>query len=48
MGDRSNITATAGSLGDGGNININAPIITGLENSDITAFPAVMRYSSSN
>jgi filamentous hemagglutinin family protein len=37
MRDRSNITATAGSLGDGGNININAPIITGLENSDIIA-----------
>jgi filamentous hemagglutinin family protein len=37
MRDRSNITGTAGGSGDGGNININAPIITGLENSDIIA-----------
>ncbi|HIK04862.1 MAG TPA: S-layer family protein [Trichormus sp. M33_DOE_039] len=35
--DYSKITATAGSLGDGGNIKINAPIITGWENSDIIA-----------
>ncbi|MBD2438885.1 S-layer family protein [Nostoc sp. FACHB-110] len=37
MRDRSKITTTAGSQGNGGNININAPIIFGLENSDITA-----------
>ncbi|BAY89337.1 MULTISPECIES: two-partner secretion domain-containing protein [unclassified Tolypothrix] len=37
MRDRSKITATADGAGDGGNININAPIIVGLENSDITA-----------
>ncbi|BAY09027.1 two-partner secretion domain-containing protein [Calothrix sp. NIES-2098] len=37
MRDRSKITTTAGSTGNGGNININAPIIVGLENSDITA-----------
>ncbi|WP_442936143.1 two-partner secretion domain-containing protein [Nostoc sp.] len=35
--DRSQITATAGGSGDGGNININAPIVAGLENSDIIA-----------
>ena len=33
----SNITATAGSQGNGGNIKINSPIIVGLENSDIIA-----------
>ncbi|MGM3307454.1 two-partner secretion domain-containing protein [Anabaena sp. WFMT] len=37
MRDRSNITATAGGAGDGGNINITVPILTGLENSDIIA-----------
>ncbi|OCQ99870.1 filamentous hemagglutinin [Nostoc sp. MBR 210] len=37
MRDRSKITTTAGSQGNGGNININAPVIVGLENSDITA-----------
>ncbi|MEH2456614.1 MAG: S-layer family protein [Nostoc sp.] len=37
MRDCSNITATAGGNGNGGNININAPIIAGLENSDIIA-----------
>jgi filamentous hemagglutinin family protein len=31
------ISATAGEFGNGGNIKINAPIIVGLENSDITA-----------
>ncbi|MEH2334431.1 S-layer family protein [Nostoc sp.] len=31
------ITSTAGGNGNGGNININAPIIVGLENSDIVA-----------
>lgn len=31
------IAATAGGNGDGGNININAPIIVGIENSDIIA-----------
>ena len=33
----SNVTATAGGTGNGGNILINAPIILGLENSDIVA-----------
>jgi large exoprotein involved in heme utilization and adhesion len=33
----SNIIATAGGLGDGGNITINSPIIVALENSDIVA-----------
>ncbi|HIK07415.1 MAG TPA: S-layer family protein [Trichormus sp. M33_DOE_039] len=37
MRDRSNITATASNSGDGGNINITAPMIVGLENSDIVA-----------
>lgn len=37
MRDRSKITTTAGSTGNGGNININSPTIVGLENSDITA-----------
>jgi large exoprotein involved in heme utilization and adhesion len=31
------ISARAGALGNGGNISINAPILLGLENSDITA-----------
>ncbi|MEH2421371.1 MAG: S-layer family protein [Nostoc sp.] len=35
--DNSLITSTAGGNGNGGNININAPIIVGLENSDIVA-----------
>ena len=35
--DNSQITATAGSNGNGGNVNINSPIIVGLENSDIVA-----------
>ncbi|OUL26530.1 S-layer family protein [Nostoc sp. 106C] len=35
--NNSQITSTAGGNGKGGNININAPIITGLENSDIIA-----------
>ncbi len=35
--DNSQITSTASSNGDGGNVNINAPIIIGLENSDIIA-----------
>ncbi|WP_432812698.1 filamentous hemagglutinin N-terminal domain-containing protein [Pantanalinema sp. GBBB05] len=33
----SNITATAGGAGNGGNITINAPVIVGIENSDIVA-----------
>ncbi|MEA5580048.1 S-layer family protein [Nodularia harveyana UHCC-0300] len=37
MRDHSKITATAGDSGDGGNIKINAPIVAGLENSDIIA-----------
>ncbi|MBD2593100.1 S-layer family protein [Nostoc spongiaeforme FACHB-130] len=37
MRDRSKITASAGGTGNGGNININAPIIVGLEDSDIIA-----------
>ncbi|MBD2457234.1 S-layer family protein [Nostoc sp. FACHB-87] len=37
MRDRSKITTTAGSTGNGGNITINSPTIVGLENSDITA-----------
>ncbi|MEH2238505.1 S-layer family protein [Nostoc sp.] len=35
--DNSQITSTAGGNGNGGNININAPIIVGLNNSDIIA-----------
>jgi large exoprotein involved in heme utilization and adhesion len=35
--DGSSITATAGGIGAGGNITIQAPIIVGLENSDIIA-----------
>ncbi len=35
--DNSQITATAQGNGNGGNININAPILVGLENSDIIA-----------
>ncbi|MEH2247751.1 two-partner secretion domain-containing protein [Nostoc sp.] len=37
MCDHSNITATAGGNGNGGNISINAPIVAGLENSNIIA-----------
>ncbi len=35
--NRSSITATAGGIGAGGNVTIQAPIIVGLENSDIIA-----------
>jgi filamentous hemagglutinin family protein len=37
MRHNSLISARAGALGNGGNISINAPILLGLENSDITA-----------